>query len=173
MKMLSFIGMNLLFTAVFYALFRLRSKRPQPAERLQMLRYPWLIRILAAVGVSLFMSGLVFVCLHTAGSERWFCLAMAAPFVLLVLSGAIEVYLYEISYDEGCISRSSPWSGMIQIGIEEVTGITYSCWWDQYVIHTRTGKPIRVSKYLSGTEGFISFINTALVEACRDDSLKS
>ena len=86
----------------------------------------------------------------------------------MVLSGAIEVYLYEISYDEGCISRSSPWSGMIQIMIEDVTGITYSFWWDQYVIHTKDGKPIRVSKYLSGAEGFLSFVNGALVKAAQD-----
>ena len=59
MEILSFFGMNLLFAAIFYALFRLRSRQPQAAERLQLLRYPWLIRILAAVGVTLFMSGLV------------------------------------------------------------------------------------------------------------------
>lgn len=156
MDVISFIGMNLFLAGIFFLLRRLRSRRTRPSERLQVLHYPWLVRLVAAVGMALFGGGLLFVCRHTSGAERWQCIAYGGPFLLLVLAGAAEVFIYEISYDEAFISRTSPWSGMLLAGVDEIRAVTYSSRLDQYLVRTAAGT-IRVSRYLSGAEGFIAF----------------
>ena len=126
------------------------------------LRYPLLIKIIAVLGTSLFMAGYVFALIHSAGLERLQIAGLGLLIMLPVLAGSLEVFCYEVSYDESCVCGMSPWTGTVMMHLDEITDLGYSHWREQYFVRSSNGETIRLNRFISGAEEFLLFINAVL-----------
>ncbi len=162
MQILSFIFFHILFVVIFFLLFRLRSRRARRDGPTSILRYPLLIKTIAVLGTSLFMAGYVYSLMQTAGMERLQVAGLGLLIMLPVLVGALEVFCYEVSYDESFVCGMSPWAGAVMMHLDEIAGLEYSRWKEQYIVRSVNGTAIRLNRYISGSEEFLMFINAVL-----------
>ena len=162
MNNVTFIITNLLIGCSVVALGFLRWRRTSPDGKQWSLQYPWLMKILAAVGMMLVCTGVSTAVDLTSGYAKLLVALLALPALGMAFMAAAEVFVAETSYDESALYRCTPWKQSMAVRFDKVARIENSILKPHFVVYSQDGQAIRVTKWIAGSEEVLGYAQEGL-----------
>jgi hypothetical protein len=140
----------------------LRWRTSRFAGNQWLLPYPWMLKILAVVGLTLVCTGVSVTVELTQGIGKILVVILSLPAAGLLFLAAVEVFASQTSYNEYTLSRCTPWRDMVSVPFEDIVRIENARLKPQFIIHSRDGKTISVLKWLEQAEEVLGYAQEGL-----------
>lgn len=154
-KLLQYILIFILIFLLTGWLGRTVSYKAKTEHKDKVLRYDRSMKMIGVVSV-IFWASLIVIMLTTSKQDIFWPLMIFLGFGIISLWLTIEAFFVKISYDDTCITASSPWRGTRNILWEEIESASYNSTLQWYVCHTKNKGDLRLSPYLSGLAEFMN-----------------